>query len=427
MKTFLAVMLVLCPWSLSGQTPGVLSGREEMLSSVVDEALVRNPEIRAAIHEMGRAAAVVPQSGALDDPMLFYEREEMPGFQWNKPEMHKIGLMQTIRFPAKSGRMDDIAEINSEHAHHDHLEKVNEVVMKVKSAYFDLWFVQQSILLNRETAALLALFTDAARTKYGAGEGGQQDVLKAMVETGKVDLRLAEERQEEQAAKAMLMSLLDRKIPDSLGVAVLGERVAIRFPLDTLQAMALENRPLLLHDSLTILEKEAMVDLAQDEYLPDLLLGVEYINYTHHQSDAWTVRAGISLPFAPWTLAKAGGRVEEAEADVSRSQASFNASQNMVVSSVREAYVRMRSAEERLSSYEGSLLPQSRQAFEATLAAYRTGREDFLMLIDSYRTLVEISGEYLGVRRDFEKAVGELEFATGVTSLTSAESEGSNK
>jgi hypothetical protein len=49
------------------------------------------------------------------------------------------------------------------------------------------------------------------------------------------------------------------------------------------------------------------------------------------------------------------------------------------------------------------------------------------MLIDSYRTLVEISGEYLGVRRDFEKAVGELEFATGVTSLTSAESEGSNK
>ena len=416
MRTFLAVMLALLPWRLAAQTTEVQSGREEPLSSVVEEALIRNPEITAAIHEMGRAVAVVPQSGALDDPMLFYEREEMPGFQWNKPEMHRIGLMQTIRFPTKSGRLDDIAEINSEHAHHDHLEKVNEVILRVKASYFDLWFVQQSILLNRETAGLLRIFTDAARTKYGAGEGGQQDVLKAMVEAGKVDLRLSEFRQEEQSAKAMLGSLLDRRLPDSIGVAVLGERKNIGLPLDSLQAMALDNRPMLLHDSLTILEKEAMVDLASNEYLPDLLLGVEYINYTHHQSDA-----GISLPFAPWTLSKAGGRVEEAEADLSRSQASLSASQNMVASAVRDAYVKIRSADERLSSYEQSLLPQSRQAFEATLAAYRTGREDFLMLIDAYRTLVELSEEYLGVRRDFEKGVAELEFATGVMSLTPTE------
>ena len=395
----------------------------ERLADLVDEALVRNPEIIAAIHEMGRAVAVVPQSGALDDPMLFYEREEMPGFQWNNAEMYRIGLMQTVRFPTKSGGLDDIAEINAEHAHHDHLERVNDVILRVKSAYYDLWFLQQAMQLNRETASLLALFADAARTRYGAGEGGQQDVLKAMVEAGKVDLRLAEFRQEEQSAKSTLMSLTDRSYPDTLGVAELEERQRLVVSLDTLQAVALRNRPLLIHDSLTILERETMVDLANDEYLPDLLLGIDYINYSHHQSDAWTIRAGISLPFAPWTLKKAGGRVEEATADLSVSQASLAASRNMVTAAVRDAYLKAQSASQRLVAYEQSLLPQSRQAFEATLVAYRTGREDFLMLIDSYRTLVELSEESLRIRRDFEKAVAELEFTTGLQGVATTERE----
>jgi outer membrane protein TolC len=198
----------------------------------------------------------------------------------------------------------------------------------------------------------------------------------------------------------------------------LEERREVRTPLDTLLAIALRNRPLLIHDSLTTIEKETMVQLAQDEYLPDLLFGVEYLNYTYNRTDAWTVRAGISLPIAPWTLAKAGGRVEEAEADLNRSRASLVASQNMVTAAVRDAYVKAQSAGGRIVSYEQSLLPQSRQSFEATLVAYRTGKEDFLMVVDSYRTLLELSEEHLGIRRNFEKAVAELEFAIGGQGIT---------
>ncbi len=420
---FTALILMVHTFRLCAQSTDGSQIRTEHLSDLLDEAMVRNPEIIAAVHEMGRAAAVIPQQNAVEDPILFYEREEMPGFQWNNPMMHRIGLMQTLRFPTKLGRSGDLAEIDAEHAHHDHLEKVNEVVFRVKSAYFDLWYVQQAMMLTIETSALLSQFTEAARTRYSTGQGGQQDLLKAMVELGKADARLVELRQEELSAKAMLMSLTNRLYPDTLGNATLDADPGFDVSLDLVQNIALRNRPMLIHDSLTVQEKETMVALAQDEYLPDLLFGIEYIKWPDTRLDAWTVRAGVSLPFAPWTLGKASGRVEEAEADLSKSQSSLVASQNMVLALVRDSFLKAQSAWRRLSLYDQSLLPQSLQAFESTLISYQTGKEDFLMLIDSYRTLVELSGESLELRRDFEKNVAELEFAAGVDDVMAVHGE----
>jgi outer membrane protein TolC len=268
--------------------------------------------------------------------------------------------------------------------------------------------------LNRENARLLQQFVTIAKTKFGTGEAALQDVLKANVELAKLENQGTVLQQQDQSGKAMLMAILNRQPNDTLGVAALSENVVFRATLDTLQQLALQSRPMLLHDSLMVEESRAMLSLSKREYLPDIKLGVQYVTVPVGDFRGWSISAGITLPFAPWTLGKASSRVEEAAATISKSSAALNASRNMVMSNVKDLYFKAQSARRQYDSYRTVILHQAQQSLKASMTAYQNGRTDFLMLVDAYRTLVELSMESLMVRMQFEQAVSDLERQVGV-------------
>lgn len=399
--------------------PSVLNLRQ-----LVDEALRNNPEIRSSAHRVNAAHARVGQAGSLDDPELTYMREEMPGFRWNESEMQKIGLMQMFRFPSKLSRQTEIAEINAEHSHHDHLEKELEVIARLKSTYYELWFVQQSITLNRENVRLIQQFVTVAKTKFGVGDASLQDVLKANVELARIENQGMILHQQEESAKAMLIAILNRQPGDTLGIVELPDTTEFRISLETLEELALRARPMLLHDSLMVEERRSMLSLSKSEYLPDFKLGVEYVTVPVGDFRGWSISAGITLPFAPWTIGKAGSKVEEASAGIGASSATLNATRNMVLSNVKDLYFKAQSARARLESYHAVILPQARQSLNASITAYQNGRTDFLMLVDAYRTLVELSMESLMARMQFEQTVSELERQVGVKDVVFMERKG---
>ena len=408
----LFVLLLVLPAELLGQGSDTLN-----LDQLVLEALRNNPELKAAEYNRDAMEARVPQAGSLDDPELQYMREEMPGFRWKDAMYSRIELMQMFRFPGKLSTRTEIAEIAAEHAHHDHMEKANEVLMKLRSGYFELWFAQQSIALNRENSRLLQQFTQIAQTRYGVGEALQQDVLKSYVEVAKLDNQVITLRQQELSAKAMLSALLNRKLNDTLGIATVPNDIIPVPTVDTLQHLALRYRAMLLHDSLSVEESEAMLLLAEKEYLPDFKLGLEYVTIPVSDFKGWSVRAGITLPFAPWTLGKANARVEEATISIDKAKETLQNSRNMVRSSIRELYFKAQSLKKQLENYSGVIVPQSQQALRASLMAYQTGKTDFLMLIDSYRTLVELSMEKLMLRMQFEQTIAEMKRAVGYAGI----------
>jgi outer membrane protein TolC len=170
----------------------------------------------------------------------------------------------------------------------------------LKLAYYELWIAQQSINMTEENARLLRQFTDVAQTKYGVGQVPQQDVLKAYVEIAKLENNLTALRQRELSAKSMLMSLLNRNPNDSLGVATLRDSIVFTPSLQALERLTLQSRPMLLHDSLGVEEGQVMLSLARREFLPDFMLGLQYVTAPSGDFRGWTVIAVISLPFAPW-------------------------------------------------------------------------------------------------------------------------------
>ena len=385
------------------------------LAELVEEAQQNNPEIQAATHQMDVMEALVPQARSLDDPQLRYMREE-----WTDGTYSNLELMQTVRFPSKLSTQGKLAEIRAEHAHHDHLEKINEVIARLKSAYYELWFIQQNTVLDQENARLLRQFLASAKTRYVVGEVTQQDVLKAQVELTRVNNELITLRQQELSAKIMLMATLNRSPKDTLGFAMIPEEVVPPAPLDSLTNFTLVNRSMLKHDSLSVDEGRAGLSLAKQEYIPDLQFSLERATIPAAGFSGWRIRAGITIPFAPWTLGKANARVEEANAAIMRAEATYKASRNMVLATVSDLYYRAVAGTRQIAAYRNSILPQARQALNSSQVGYQTGKADFLMLIDSYRTLVDFTKEYFMTRMRFEQTVAELERAVGSHNILSS-------
>jgi outer membrane protein TolC len=99
----------------------------------------------------------------------------------------------------------------------------------------------------------------------------------------------------------------------------------------------------------------------------------------------------------------------------------------MVLARVQDLYFKTQASGRQLETYRTAVLPQARQSLQASMIAYQNGKTDFLMLIDAYRTLVDLSLESLFVRKEFEEAVAQLEQTVGMTDIASLEMKGNRQ
>ena len=216
----------------------------------------------------------------------------------------------------------------------------------------------------------------------------------------------------------MFRALLNRKASVAVGLIVIDSSL---FPLpqpETLVRFALQNRPMLIHDSLSVTESELMVSMAKQEYLPDLRFSLEYVRMPMIPEQRWSVSAGLSIPFAPWTLSKASSRVSEAKAETGMRMNMLQSSKNMVDAQVRRAYANVKASEIMVSAYEREILPQSLQALRSLLADYQTGKASYLVLIDSYRMYEMTRKDAAMARMNYITNLAALERETGVLELS---------
>ena len=413
-KTFaFLIQMLLLAARTSGQVEVRQSSGSMRLEDLIAEAVRNNPAIRASHAEVNVMLARAKGAGSLDDPELKFMQEGMPNFRPSEAMFSRIELMQMVPFPGKLGTEQDLARIRARSAEATRHETLNEVVAALKSALTELWLVQRNIALERENSRLMQQYLEAARTKYTNGQGAQQDVLKAQVELAMIGNGLIALRQKELSVKAMLGALLNREAGDTLGVAEMPEGEVSVPQLDSLLEAAARRRPMLLQDSLMIDENIAMRSMARQGYLPDFRFALEHMTEPMGSFTGWSVSAGITIPFAPWTLGKASARVEEAQAALDRSSARYASSRSMVSGRIRDLYYRAESAKRRLDALGGTIIQQARQSASADLTAYRNGSADFLMLIDSYRTVVSLSKEYYMTRMEFVQVMAEIDRETG--------------
>ena len=389
----------------------------EELQFLIIEALTKNPDIAGEIYRMQMFEQKITQAGALDDPRLTFKLMEIPGFKTGEAMFANLELMQMIRFPTKLSTQRAIAGVQAEHAHHDHIEKELSIIAELKSVYAMLWYARTALDLNRENQRLAEQIVRIAQARYAVAGASQQDVLKTNIELARLKTKEASLQQEVTTAESMMRAILNRPATAAIGAIELEPLDTLQLSLGDLLAYGFANRPMLLHDSLSVQERDLMLSLSRQEYIPDLNLSLEYVTSPMLGLKQWSFMVGISIPWAPWTLGKASARVQEAQADRSMSVANFQSTKNMIHAKVREQHAALKAYETELLYYEKTILPQTKQSLQALMAEYQTGSASYLMLLDTYRMYQEMSTDAAMARMRYEQARARLEREVGVTDL----------
>lgn len=408
----------ICLTLISGATAFAQTDSSAVLQlpDLLREALLHNPELRAFDASHRAVEARIPQMSSLDAPQLNIEIEEAPAgeplraSQWRYVN---FGLTQMLPFPGKLNKEKKLAEIEAEHAHHEHSEKALAVLAQVKAAYFELYMVQRSRAVTEENVGLMRQFVNIAQVRYAVGQLLNQDVLKANVELARLANEQIALQEEEEIAKGMLNVLLNRAPQSPLGQATAPERGALSFNLEELQSIALAYRPMVHHDSLSVVQGRVAQALARQQYWPDFEVALKYVTSPMEGFRGFTAMAGVSLPFAPWAIKKQRGRVAETRAELHMKEALLDNTRNMIRLEVQEALLKVQSAQRAVALYRENILPQAEQALQTTLANYQTRQTDFLMLLDSYRMLQMSKMEFYEAQAKFEMSLAALERAVG--------------
>jgi outer membrane protein TolC len=116
----------------------------------------------------------------------------------------------------------------------------------------------------------------------------------------------------------------------------------------------------------------------------------------------------------PWlNRARHNAEISEASATVAAEKAEYESRRAATFAEIQEALVRARVAQRLVGLYRDTLRPQAQAVLKATVAAYQADRTDYLNLLDSQNTTLDVEIDYIRAVSDLERRMADLEQAVG--------------
>jgi outer membrane protein TolC len=346
-----------------------------------------------------------------------------------------VSVSQTIPYPGKLGLRARAAERETEAAEAAIDVARRTIVRDVKDAYYELAFLNKALDVVTRSKDVLGTFIQVTESRYGVGVAGQQDVLKARVEAGRLAETAASLHEQRRAVLARLNAVLDRPgdspieapaIPAAISRAAIGDSGRdVRFvsaalgaraadsplrPLLELQQTAIQQNPELREHEAMIAAQALRLELARKDVLPDFDVSFQYGQRSGMPD---MITATVSVPIPLQRKRKQDQQVAEMDAGL----ASLHAEHRVKVNAINAEVARLVSELERertqLALYVKAILPQARAALTSATESYQVGKVEFLTVLDNQATVFSYETDYFRALADFAKNLAELERIVG--------------
>lgn len=431
MRPMLSIILVLaCVVTAHGEDPFLISdslltqGNVAVstspaltLDQIEQMALIGNPAIRVAVRQLAVAQAHLPAAGALDDPMFAYRGWGVPLTQaWNYNAAQNM-FMVSRTFPGFGKRrlrtdmaQDDVTVAKAA------LESTRlQIRVAVQKAFYDLLLAQDELRIHDEHIAIARQALAAARIKYTVGKAPQQDVLKAQLALTRLAEHLIHFEQDGDVARARLDNLIGHD--PSQPIHVQGEYGgSTKLPsAQSLERLALASRPDLARAQAAVERSREESSLISKSYSPDFTMAAGYMLMPtgSPSRNAYMVEGSINLPWL--NHRKHDSEIAEAKAKADEQDAELLALRNVAFGQIQEAWAQASAAKKIADLYHNALQPEAEATLHSAVIAYTNDRIDFLNLLDSQITVVDIDLDYFQAMTDFEARIADLELAVGAT------------
>jgi outer membrane protein TolC len=388
------------------------------LDDYLAAAARRSPAMLAAFERWRAKRERAGYQGALPDPLLSYTYFVESVETRVGPQNQRFALRQMVPWFGTLGAKGDVSAEAAEAEREAFEARRLEVFYRVKTAYYDYYYLGRAAAITRENLELLTFWESVARAKYRVGLKQHPDVIRAQLELGKLEDRLLSVEQEREPAAARLRAAIGLEpgealpVPDSIVVA------ETEVDRDSVVARTMRRNPDLQSLAYRISSERAGVRLAGKSSWPDLMLGVDYIDtgpaaapgVPDSGKDPVMVSVGVSVPL--WFGANAA-RKREAEARLRAAQHNYTDATRQLDAMLERVLFEYRDSLRKTRLYRDGLIPKAQQSLGANYTAYQAGETDFLSVLDAQRQLLAFQLEFERSRTNLAKRRAEIEMLTG--------------
>lgn len=383
------------------------------LSHYLERVRQHDPAIAEARLRWKAVEARVPATGVLPDPELALGHFFAPIETRVGPQRQKLGLFQKIPWPERLKTERSLAEDEVTVAYYAYMDTLRRRIAEAKAAWIHLASIEQqrSILDRQRTLLEEALSTQDSRFTSGRGDLADRLLIRnRLTELESRQLALAGDQ---QAAEAEVRHFAG------------GTTGAISTSWDRLQAHPLPGRAALTealladNDLLKSLASQverakSSRDLAGLSRYPDVTLGFEYTRVSDNRfanpsddgTDAFMGSIRISLPI--WK-SKYDALERSATHALSAKRKAQQSLRDDLIEAVHRRYAEAEARQRQIRLYEDRLLPQTREAYEATLSGFGSGQSDALHWIEAQRDLLDAEMGLVHLRTENLRLMNRLE------------------
>jgi len=399
------------------QAPGQKTSPAK-LAALLAEANARNPRIEAARRAWQAAEQVPSQVSTLPDPEVMVQHftvgspRPFAGYSNSNFAYIGFGVSQDFPYPGKLRLRGEAAEREAAALRQASAEVERSAIADLKQAYFQLAYIQQTLGVLERDEKLLEQIEKIAEARYRVGQGNQQDVLKAQLNQTKILRELEHHHRVMGSLEASLKQLLNRP-PDSADIITEPlTKSPLPYTSEQLLALARTGNPAVAAEQEMVRRQDLRVALAHKDFYPDFNVSYMWQHNAEQFRDYYMLTFGVRLPI--YRRRRLQPELAQATQELEEARQRYQAEQQRAYFEVQDQYVKAETGAALLKIYHDGLIPQASATFDAGLAAYEAGREDFQTLLDSFLDVLNLDLEYWQTLADHESALARIEQVTGV-------------
>ena len=369
------------------------------LGDFLTYAMLNQPQVEAAYYDWAASVENITVARSLPDLQFTFQM-----YIQNLITSVMPGLMAQIPWTGKLRLQAEAATAESRAKYFTFEGMALQAAYDVKRGYYQLWFLDKKIAVDREMLQLLAKLERIARAQNETGQATLQDVYRAQIESDRLKTEIANLEDSRHSLGAQFKAALgltrDQSDPP---VPVHFESTPLDLSPEQILDTAFARNPQLKAMEAEVRQAQASLDLAHKSKLPDVTIG----SSVDVKATPWLYwpQATVTLPI--WRDKVAAG-IAAAQTGQRAAQARLTAGQIRLTVEFAEKSYAYREVNRNLNLLQEQLIPKAQRSLEIARSGYLAGKTDFFNLIDAERSLLEFRLSEIDARTQRELTLSEL-------------------
>lgn len=387
---------------------------EADLTSLIQEALSVNPQIRRLEAEAAAAWQRVPQVQALPDPMVQASGFTVPQFMADGEMWATLMVSQTIPYLRQLDARGQQASFEALALEAEAQSARLRITAEVEESWYRLYLLGQLLRINEANRQLIKPLIEVATGRVKVGETAPGDVVLGTLELSRAEEERLMLHQQLTARKAFLNRLLNRPSDAPVEIPPTIPEKPVRESIEQLRMLAFERQPEIVATRWRTEATAWGIRVARWERIPQVTVLYEhmFMDMNPGEQGPNPQRVGLTMNIPLWRRKYLAMELEARQENIAAYRGVEEARREydaMLLELLEEA----RAAEKTARLYQETILPQARQAVEVDQLAYAQGTVTFERTIGDVRNLLTADSAYHRALADRAIALARLRAAAG--------------